>query len=171
MIFNAPNKDVCIFPEKINGKYFALNRPFNHDFGKSSIWIAESPDLIHWGKHKCLMRPGDNNWENEKIGGGAPPIKTKYGWLEIYHGKTLKDGKDFYSLMVLLLDLNDPSKIIYRGEEPIIIPEQPYETDGFVPNVVFLNGMTMSGDNINLYYSACDDVTCLATCKLNELIP
>lgn len=172
MIFNPPNKDVCIFPEKIQGEYVALHRPFNHDFGKSSIWIAKSPDLLHWGAHKCLLRPRDNQWEDEKIGGGAPPIRTPHGWLEIYHGKTLRDGKDFYSLMVLLMDLNDPTKILYQGNHPIITPEASYETDGFVPNVVFLNGMVLTDDNhLSLYYAACDDVTCLATCPLDELIP
>lgn len=90
MIFSVPNKDVCIFPEKIGGKYYSLHRPYNHDFGKSSIWIAESPDLQHWGNHRCLIRPSQNQWESQKIGGGAPPIKTEKGWLEIYHGKTLK---------------------------------------------------------------------------------
>ncbi len=172
MIFPVPNKDVCIFPEKIGGKYYALHRPFNHDFGKSSIWIGESPDLIHWGNHRCLIRPAANKWESEKIGAGAPPVRTRHGWLEIYHGKTLLDGKDFYSLMVLLLDLNDPTRVIYRGEHPIITPEAPYETSGFVPNVVFLNGMILDNDqDLLLYYSACDETTCLARCSLNDLIP
>jgi len=172
MIFSAPNKDVCIFPEKIGGVYHALHRPYNHDFGKSSIWIAQSPDLIHWGNHRCLIRPRSNEWESEKIGGGAPPLKTDRGWLEIYHGKTLRNGKDFYSLLVLLLDLDDPTQVLYRGSHPIIMPEQPYETSGFVPNVVFLNGM-VPGDagDLLLYYAACDETTCLAHCKLDDLIP
>lgn len=172
MIFSVPNKDVCIFPEQIDGSYYALHRPHNLDFGKSSIWIARSPDLIHWGHHRCLLRPAAGEWESEKIGGGAPPIKTDRGWLEIYHGKTLRDGKDFYSLMVLLLDLEDPTKVIYRGERPILMPEEQYETEGFVPNVVFLNGMVLRNDeDLLLYYSACDESTCLAECKLRDLLP
>lgn len=172
MIFSAPNKDVCIFPEKIGGVYHALHRPYNHDFGKSSIWIAQSPDLVHWGNHRCLIRPRSNEWESEKIGGGAPPVKTERGWLEIYHGKTLREGKDFYSLLVLLLDLDDPTKVLYRGNHPIIMPQESYETSGFVPNVVFLNGMVLddAGDLL-LYYAACDETTCLARCRIDELIP
>jgi beta-1,2-mannobiose phosphorylase / 1,2-beta-oligomannan phosphorylase len=171
MIFAAPNKDVCIFPEKINGSYVALHRPFNHGFGKSSIWMAKSPDLIHWGQHQCLLRPRANEWEDEKIGGGAPPIKTPKGWLVIYHGKSLRNGVDYYSLMVLLLDLNDPSRIVYQGEHPILEPSESYETNGFVPNVVFLNGIVQTGsDTLSLYYSACDEVVCLAHCSINELI-
>lgn len=172
MVFCVPNKDVCIFPEKIDGSYYALHRPQNTGFGKSSIWIAQSPDLIHWGQHRCLIRPANNEWESEKIGGGAPPIKTDKGWLEIYHGKSLRNGKDFYSLMVLLLDLEDPTKVIFRGDHPVIMPEEPYETDGFVPNVVFLNGMVLrNNDDLLLYYAACDETTCLAECKLSDLLP
>jgi predicted GH43/DUF377 family glycosyl hydrolase len=171
MIFCPPNKDVCIFPEKVGGSYWALHRPNNHSYGNSSIWIARSPDLIHWGHHRCLIRPAGGRWESEKIGGGAPPIKTDRGWLEIYHGKTLKDGQDFYSLMVLLLDLNDPTKVLYRGEKPILMPEEPYETQGFVPNVVFLNGMVLEGDDLLLYYAACDETICLARCKWRDLLP
>ena len=169
MIFCVPNKDVCIFPEKINGNYFALHRPYNRSYGKSSIWLARSKDLIHWGHHSCLLRPADNQWESEKIGGGAPPIKTDRGWLEIYHAKTLKNGRDFYSLMVLLLDLDDPSNILFRGEHPALMPEEPYEKKGFVPNVVFLNGMVRRDDELHLYYAACDESTCLARCKLASL--
>jgi len=172
MVFCVPNKDVCIFPEQINGNYYALHRPHNSSFGRSSIWIARSPDLVHWGHHRCLIRPENDAWESEKIGGGAPPIKTDKGWLEIYHGKTLRNGKDFYSLMVLLLDLEDPTKVIYRGDHPIIMPEEPYETEGFVPNVVFLNGLILKNNqDLLLYYAACDETTCLAECKLSELLP
>jgi len=172
MIFCVPNKDVCIFPERIKGSYYALHRPHNSGFGKSSIWIARSPDLIHWGHHRCLVRPENNKWESEKIGGGAPPIKTDQGWLEIYHGKTLINGKDFYSLMVLLLDLEDPTKVIYRGGHPIMMPEEPYETEGFVPNVVFLNGVVLKDNrDLLLYYAACDETTCLAECKVSDLLP
>ncbi|MBN2525257.1 MAG: glycoside hydrolase family 130 protein [Deltaproteobacteria bacterium] len=171
MPFCVPNKDVCIFPERINGKYYALHRPYNHDFGKSSIWIASSYDLIHWGDHQCLIRPGANEWEEEKIGGGAPPIKTSKGWLEIYHGKSIKNGADYYSLLMLLLDLDDPRRVVYRGEVPVLHPSEPYETHGFVPNVVFLNGMVLrNASELLLYYSACDETTCLATCALDELL-
>jgi len=168
IIFPPPNKDVSIFPEKINGKYLALHRPHNEGFGKPSIWFSESPDLLHWGGHKCLIRPRDTRWEEQKIGGGAAPIKTDKGWLEIYHGK----GKDqIYSLFLLLLDLNDPSHVLKRGKEPILFPEEPYETKGFFPNVVFSNGVITGADgSVKIYYGACDETICLAETSIDELL-
>ena len=168
IIFPPPNKDVSIFPEKINGKYLALHRPHNEGFGKPSIWYSESPDLLHWGSHKCLIRPRDTRWEEQKIGGGAAPIETDKGWLEIYHGK----GKDqIYSLCLLLLDLNDPSHVLKRGKEPILFPQEPYETTGFFPNVVFSNGVIAGADgSVKIYYGACDETVCLAETSIDELL-
>lgn len=171
IIFPAPNKDIVIFPEKIGGRYHALHRPHNHDFGKPSIWYAESPDLLHWGNHKCLLRPGNTRWESEKIGGGAAPVKTPEGWLEIYHGKGLENGGDLYSLSLLLLDLEDPGKILKRGETPILFPQETYETSGFVPNVVFSNGVIAQPDGkIRIYYGACDETVCMAESSINDLL-
>jgi predicted GH43/DUF377 family glycosyl hydrolase len=167
IIFPPPNKDVSIFPEKINRKYLALHRPHNGGFGKPSIWYSESPDLLHWGGHKCLIRPRNTRWEEQKIGGGAAPIKTDKGWLEIYHGK----GEEQYSLCLLLLDLNDPSRVLKRGNEPILFPEEPYETKGFFPNVVFSNGVITGADgSVRIYYGACDETVCLAETSIDELL-
>ncbi len=168
IIFAPMTKDVCIFPEKINGKFCALHRPVNSGFGKPSIWYAESPDLIHWGNHKCLIRPRDTIFEEQKIGGGASPIKTSEGWLEIYHGK----GRDqMYSLFLLLLDLNDPSIVLKRGEKPILVPEKDYETGGFFPNVVFSNGVCQQENGVlYVYYGACDETVCMAETTIDELL-
>ena len=98
----------------------------------------------------------------------AAPIKTDKGWLEIYHGK----GKDqIYSLYLLLLDLNDPSRVLKRGNEPILFPEEPYETKGFFPNVVFSNGVITGADgSVKIYYGACDETVCLAETSIDELL-
>jgi predicted GH43/DUF377 family glycosyl hydrolase len=166
IIFPGQNKDVAIFPEKVNGKYYAFHRPHNTGLGNPSIWIAESPDLIHWGKHKCIMTTRENNWECEKIGGGAPPIRTKDGWLEIYHGS----GPGGYGLFGVLLDLEDPTKIIKRTKEPLFVPEMDYETQGFFDKVVFTNGMVEKDDKLYIYYGAADDTTCLATTTIDEVL-
>ncbi len=171
IIFTVPNKDVCIFPEKIERNYAALHRPFNHDFGLSSIWYAESPDLIHWGNHRCILRPRPTVWENRKIGGGAPPIKTGEGWLAICHGTGLQQGEEAYSLFVALLDLRRPWIVRARGELPFFFPLLPYEKSGFVPNVVFTNGVIAKPDGtILIYYGACDESTCLAITSVENLL-
>lgn len=167
IIFHPENKDVAIFPEKVNGKYIALHRPNNSGFGKASIWYSESPDLLHWGNHKCLARPRDMKWESMKIGGGAPPIKTPQGWLVIYHGK---GDNSLYSLFCLLLDLNEPSKIIKRAEKPLLGPTEKFETDGFFPNVVFSNGIVEKDNKIYIYYGAADESVGLAITDIDYLL-
>jgi predicted GH43/DUF377 family glycosyl hydrolase len=167
VIFHPENKDVAIFPERINGKFIAVHRPNNSGFGKPSIWYAESPDLLHWGNHKRIVAPRDNRWESAKIGGGAPPIKTPEGWLIIYHGK----GDDsVYSLFCLLLDLNDPTRVLRRASTPLLTPTEPYETEGFFPNVVFSNGIAEKDGKLYVYYGAADESCCLAVTDITSLL-
>ena len=167
IIFHPENKDVAIFPEKIGDKYRALHRPNNSGFGKASIWYAESPDLFHWGNHKCIVRPRNTRWESMKIGGGAPPIKTSEGWLIIYHGK---GDNSLYSLFCLLLDLENPWKVIKQGSTPFLTPTEPYETEGFFPNVVFSNGIVEMAGKIYVYYGASDESSCLAITDVDSLL-
>jgi predicted GH43/DUF377 family glycosyl hydrolase len=167
LIFHPENKDVAIFPEKVNGKYIALHRPNNSGFGKPSIWYSESPDLLHWGQHRCIVRPRDNPWESTKIGGGAPPIKTSEGWLVIYHGKG--EGS-VYSLFCLLLDFEEPSRVLRRASEPLLVPTEPYETEGFFPNVVFSNGIAEKDGQILIYYGASDESVCVAITDVDSLL-
>jgi predicted GH43/DUF377 family glycosyl hydrolase len=167
IIFHPENKDVAIFPERIKGKYVALHRPNNSGFGRASIWYAESPDLLHWGNHYCIARPRDIPYESIKIGGGAPPLKTKQGWLIIYHGK---GDNSLYSLFCLLLDLDDPKKIIRRAEKPLLTPTEKFETDGFFGNVVFTNGMVEREGKLYLYYGAADESVGLAITDIEYLL-
>ena len=168
IIFHPENKDVSIFPEKIGGMWRALHRPNNNGFGKPSIWYAESPDLIHWGNHKCILHPRDIYYEQEKIGAGAPSIKTDEGWLQIYHGKSYDQ---VYSLFALLLDLEDPSKVIAQGDTPLLLPQAPYEKEGFFNNVIFSNGIVPNDDGtLYIYYGACDGVTALAVSSVDEIL-
>ena len=168
IIFPPQNKDVCLFPEKINGCYGALHRPHNSRFGRPSIWYAESPDLIHWGKHRCLIRPRDNGLEDERIGGGAPCLKTTAGWLQLYHGASA-DGT--YRLFTLLLDLNHPERVLQRASRPFLQPEADYETKGFFGRVVFTDGFVEFEDGrIWVYYGAADQTTCLLETSVDELL-
>ena len=167
MIFPPHNKDCALFEEKINGKYYALHRPSSPELGGNYIWLAESPDLIHWGKHKCIatVRPG--HWDSARVGAGGAPIRTDKGWLEIYHGA---NADHRYCLGALLLDINDPSKVLARSTGPIMEPIQTYEQTGFFGNVVFTNGHYVKDDDIFMYYGASDEVICGARMSIKQIL-
>ena len=167
MIFPPHNKDCAIFNEKIDGKYYALHRPSSPQLGGNYIWLAESPDLLHWGNHKCIAATRPGMWDGTRVGAGAAPIKTSKGWLEIYHGA---NADHRYCLGALLLDLNDPSKVLARSEHPIMEPTADYELTGFFGNVVFTNGHIVEGDTIRMYYGASDEVICGAEFSIKEIL-
>jgi predicted GH43/DUF377 family glycosyl hydrolase len=167
MIFPPHNKDCALFSEKINGKYYALHRPSSPQLGGNYIWLAESPDLLHWGNHQCIATTRDAMWDSARVGAGAAPIKTTKGWLEIYHGA---NANHRYCLGALLLDLHDPSKVIARSEQPIMEPTADYELKGFFGNVIFTNGHVVEGDTLHLYYGASDEVICSAQFSINEIL-
>lgn len=167
MIFCPENKDVLIFPEKINGKYYALHRPVPNSNGSPEIWIAESDNLLYWGNHKHLIGLRDEMWDNGRIGGGAVPIKTEKGWLELYHGAS-KENR--YCMGAVLLDLNDPAKVIARSHQPILEPEADYEVEGFFGNVVFSCGVILEGDVVKMYYGVADTSMACAELSLKEIL-
>lgn len=167
MIFPPENKDVVIFPEKINGKYYALHRPVPKSNGAPEIWMAESPDLIHWGNHRHLLGLREDKWDSGRIGAGAVPIKTERGWLEFYHGAS-KDQR--YCMGAVLLDSNDPTRIIARSDAPILEPEADYEKEGFFGNVVFSCGALVEGDVVKMYYGVSDTSMACAELSLNEIL-
>ena len=168
IIFCPENIDVVLFPEKINGKYYALTRPVPMHIGPRCIWIATSPDLINWGEHKPLILPRPGSFDGGKNGGSCVPIKTEHGWLEIYHGS---DEDDKYSLAVALLDLNDPSKLLACPKEPLMRPEADYEVKGFYGNVVFSCGAVPKDDGtVIIYYGASDELTAGAVTTIEKIM-
>lgn len=167
LILPPHNKDCAIFEEKINGKYYAFHRPSSPEIGGNYMWVAESPDLIHWGGHKCIARTRDGKFDSKRLGAGCAPIKTDKGWLAIYHGATEKNR---YCLGALLLDLNDPSKVIARSEEAIMEPETEYELKGFFGEVIFTNGHVVNGDEVIIYYGAADEVICAAKTSVSDIL-
>lgn len=186
------NKDVVLFPEKLSqlqssvlslsssssnntdraGKYFFLHRPSSwigskYVVDKPSVWLGEGNALTNFEKHTLLLKP-EEDWEELKVGAGPPPIKTRTGWLVIYHG--VSRGK-VYRAGAALLDLHDPSKIIGRTKTPILEPKEPYEKFGDVNNVVFPTGAcVVDNDKLFVYYGGADKVCCLATADLNYLL-
>lgn len=169
MILPAHNKDCAIFEEKINGLFYALHRPSSVDLGGNYIWIASSPDGVHWGNHHCIVKTRKGLWDSKRVGAGAAPIKTEKGWLEIYHGA---NENHQYCLGAFLMDLGNPSKVIARTEEPIMIPSTKYELSGFFGNVVFTNGHIVEpdGDTVTVYYGAADEFVCGAAFSIKEIV-
>jgi predicted GH43/DUF377 family glycosyl hydrolase len=167
IIIPPHNKDCAIFDEKINGKFYALHRPSSVDLGGNYIWLAQSPDGIHWGKHKCLIKTRKNKWDSKRVGAGAAPIKTAKGWLSIYHGA---NAEHQYCLGAFLMDTNDPTIVIAQSDEPIMIPQEPYELTGFFGRVVFTNGHIVSGDELTIYYGAADEFVCVAKFSIQQIL-
>lgn len=164
LIFAPSNRDVTLFPEPIGGRYVCYHRPMPGMFARMNIWIASSPDLEHWGDLRLVLESGAGGG---RIGGGAPPIKTEQGWLSIYHAA---DAQDRYTLGAFLTRLDAPGEIIARSAQPILIPEAPYELNGFYGNVVFTCGAVVEGDVLRLYYGAADERIALAEASLSDLI-
>ena len=179
------NRNMVLFPEKINGNYVRLERPmpvYSRDGDVFDIWLSESPDLVYWGKSRLVMGVEDVPFANDKIGPGAAPLKTDKGWLMIFHAvdRDMDRGKNGweakwtkrYTIGIALLDLQDPSKVIGMSKKPLIVPEGHWETvEGFRTNVLFPCGAILEDDDtVRIYYGASDTVVCMATAKLDDLI-
>ncbi|MHC4361311.1 MAG: glycoside hydrolase family 130 protein [Planctomycetota bacterium] len=167
IIFCPENKDVVLFPEQAEGKYYALHRPVSSLFEKNDIWIAESRDLICWGNHRRLMGPRTGYWDEVKIGASAVPVKIDEGWLEVYHGA---DRNNRYCLGAVLLDAKNPWKIIARADKPILEPEADYEIEGFFGNVVFSCGLLYEKDKLKIYYGVADTSIAYAEIALQDVL-
>ena len=191
------NRNMVLFPEKIDGRYARFERPVNtfggvvHSGDQASMWLSYSPDLRHWGDGQHVLSSREIPFANDKMGPGAPPIRTRAGWLTAFHGVWRDDtrGKHgwedrwskIYSAGIMLMDLNEPWRIIGFSPDPLLAPEAWYETggagpdggafDGFRTHVIFPGGMILedSGE-VKIYYGASDTVECLATAHVDDLI-
>lgn len=180
------NRNMVLFPEKIGGYYVRMERPFTvySRGGKDrfDIWMSNSPDLKYWGNSELLLAVEQVPFANDKLGPAAPPIKTDKGWLTMFHTVDIdpargKNGwedtwKKRYCAGIMLLDLENPYKIIGAYQQPLLAPETAYEKDeGFRTNVIFPGGMILedSGE-VKIYYGASDTVECLATAHVDDLL-
>jgi predicted GH43/DUF377 family glycosyl hydrolase len=160
------NKNAALFPEKIGGRYALIHRPMgfawdDHDY-PLDMWMSFSDDLKQWDGHRRLLRArrGEIAWEHGKIGLGGAPHKTARGWLMIYHAM----AGNTYRLGCAMLDIKDPTKVLWRTDEPILEPELDWEKNGDVSNVVFTCGSVLLGDELWVYYCGADSRIGLAKC-------
>jgi len=166
------NRNGVLFPRKINGNFYMLNRPSDNGhtpFG--DIFVSESSDMVHWGRHRHAMGT-KGGWQSTKIGAGPVPIETPEGWLLFYHGVLTSCNGFVYSFGAALLDLDEPWKVIYRGGPYLMSPQTLYECVGDVPNVAFpcATLYDQPSGKIAIYYGGADTVTGLAFTTLPEVM-
>lgn len=170
LITQADLRNVVIFPKQIDGQYVRLDRPHS-EISKWSIWISYSPDLVHWGNSKVIIKPETYHWDEMKVGPGATPIETARGWLNIFHGVFPTMSGSVYRLGVALHDLNDPSKVLGVADKWILQPEDEWEVSGYVPNVVFTCGAIPENDgSVKIYWGGADSVMCVGSANIEELV-
>ena len=161
MLPGENNKDGALFPEKSRGKNILIHRRL------PNIWISDSKDMVNWSNHRVLMRLRKGKWDSEKIGVGPSPVKTKHGWLFIYHGT---NEKNTYRMGAAMLDKKNPYVVLKRCEEPILEPTEKWEKVGQVNNVVFSCGMVEMKNKYFIYYGGGDSSTGVATVRKKDLL-
>jgi predicted GH43/DUF377 family glycosyl hydrolase len=170
LISQPDMRNVVIFPQKFDGRYARLDRPHS-EICPWSIHISYSPDLVHWGESRVVMKPVPYHWDELKVGPGATPFRTDKGWLHIHHGVYRTMSGAVYRLGVALHDLDDPSKVIGISDDWILQPEDPWETTGYVPNVVFTCGAVPEEDGtVKIYWGGADTVMCVGTARIEDLV-
>lgn len=167
------NKDAALLPERINGEWVMIHRPVCGSLSAANMWMSYSPDLIHWGRHQLLAetRPG-SYWDSVRIGLSAQPLKTEEGWLVLYHGVKTTGGGSLYRQGLLLLDLENPQKVLRRSNAWLFGPETQEEVQGDVGNVTFSCGWLLDekSQQLHMYYGAADTVIGLASAPFDEVM-
>ncbi|MEI6846031.1 MAG: glycoside hydrolase family 130 protein, partial [Candidatus Firestonebacteria bacterium] len=179
------NRNMVLFPEKIGGKFVRMERPFPvYSRGKDrfDIWLSDSPDMKYWGNSKLVLAVEQLPFANDKIGPGAPPVKTKKGWLSLIHTVDLDNelGKNSWEVKwqkrycagIMLTALDEPARVIGYSRQPLLVPEASYEISGGIRNNVIFPGVMILEDSgeVKIYYGAADTVECLAVAQLDDLL-
>lgn len=183
---SAPdNRNMVLFPERIDGKFMRLERPFPV-YGRGApenfdLWFSDSPDCAYWGNTQLVLGSEQVPWSNAKIGPGAPPVRTDRGWLAVFHAVNIDPSREIpawppnwfktYTIGLMLLDLDQPWVVRGMCREPLMVPEETYELEGFRGHTLFPGGMILEDNGeVKIYYGAGDTVECLATAHVDDLL-
>jgi predicted GH43/DUF377 family glycosyl hydrolase len=168
------DKDAALFPTTFGDRWALIHRPAPVMGGLGAhIWMSFSPDLHHWGDARVVLPARRGGWwDANAVGLGPPPLLTTLGWLVCYHGVRVTASGSIYRIGLALLDRDDPTKMLARGNEWLLGPQEPYEQGGDVPGVVFPCGWILRDDDdtLHLYYGAADSVVCVAEASLAMLL-
>jgi predicted GH43/DUF377 family glycosyl hydrolase len=174
VLMTPEDKDAALFPCQFDGRWALVHRPVPLTPGVGThIWLSWSPDLRHWGDPTVLVSARRGGWwDAAKVGLGPPPLRTKDGWLLMYHGVRETAAGSIYRVGLALTDLDQPGELLARGAEWVFGPNAPYEQAGDVPGVVFPCGWVLDddGDTLRVYYGAADSSVAVATASLADLL-
>jgi len=163
------DKDACLFPRRFNGRFALIHRPIVR--GEAHIWLSLSPDLKHWGDHRVLLRTRMAYWDGARIGLACQPVELPEGWLLMYHGVRKTTASEIYRIGMALLDLEEPWRVLRRGEEWVLGPRERYERVGDVNDVIFVAGAVVMEETNKLYayYGAADDKVAVAITDMDRI--
>ncbi len=163
------DKDACLFPRRFNGRFALIHRPIVR--GEAHIWLSMSPDLKHWGDHRVLLKTRTAYWDGARVGLACQPIELPEGWLLIYHGVRRTTASEIYRIGMALLDLEEPWRVLRRGEEWVLGPKERYERVGDVNDVIFVAGAVIMEETNELYayYGAADDKVAVAMADMDRI--
>lgn len=167
LISEPDTKAGTLFPARIKGRYARLERTGCDN----SIWITYSDDLIYWGSSELVISPREGFWDSDRIGAGAPPFEIDQGWLVLYYGAKETSAGPIFKIGTVILDKEEPSRVIGRSNIPILSPRGNYERIGDVPNVVFTTGAIVDSNGyLDIFYGASNSCICVGTTTVEEII-
>jgi predicted GH43/DUF377 family glycosyl hydrolase len=173
VIMPPEDKNASLLPRKINDMYVLFHRPVSMLSARADVWLSRSADLRSWTASEPVLQSRSGPWwDATRIGLGPPAIETPHGWLAVYHGVKQMVSTAIYRVGLVLLDLNDPSKVLRRTPSWVLGPDAPYERVGDVPNVVFPTGLVhdVAADELRLYYGAADSTIALASASYSDVV-
>ncbi|MBW1940438.1 MAG: glycoside hydrolase family 130 protein [Deltaproteobacteria bacterium] len=159
-------KDGTLFPEKVNGRFARLERPW----AGGNIWISYSDDLVYWGGSEIVLSHRPGHWDTNRVGNAAPPFKVKDGrWLLLYYGIKDTSAGPLFRIGAVFLDPDNPAKVLSRTNIPILSPRERYERVGDIPNLIFSCGAILEDEKLLLYYGASNSCICLGSTTIDKI--